>query len=55
LWEDCCAGYILLDLKGSGNQKLGTSKYIDSNWMKMAEWRFGVSILFAMAGECLIK
>lgn len=46
----CCAGDIFLDLKGPGNQKLGTSKNIDSNWIKMAEWRFGVSILCAMVG-----
>lgn len=47
----CCAGDILFDLKGSGNQKLGKSKNIDSNWLKMAEWRFGVSILLAMFGD----
>lgn len=46
----CCAGDILFDLKGSGNQKLGTSKNIDSNWLNMAEWRFGASILCAMFG-----
>lgn len=46
----CCVGDIFLDLKGSDNQKLGTSKNIDSNWLKMAEWRFGVSIIFAMLG-----
>lgn len=47
----CCAGDILFDLKGSGNRKLGTSKNIDSNWIKMSEWRFGVSILLAVAGD----
>ena len=47
----CCAGDILLDLKGPGNKKLGTSKNIDSNWLNMAEWRFGASILCAMFGD----
>jgi len=47
----CAIGDLLLDLKGSGNQKLGTSKNIDSNWIKMAEWRFGVSIVLAMIGD----
>lgn len=28
-------GDMLLDLKGKGNQKLGTSKNIDSNWLTM--------------------
>lgn len=46
----CCVGDIFLDLKSSDNQKPGTSKNIDSNWLKMAEWRFGVSIIFAMLG-----
>ena len=36
----CCVGDLLFDLKGKGNKKLGTSKNIDSNWSKMAEWRF---------------
>lgn len=47
----CCVGDIFFDLKGPGNQKLGTSKNIDSNWLKMAEWRFGVSIFCAMFGD----
>ena len=34
----CCTGDLLFDLKGKGNKKLGTSKNIDSNWSKMAEW-----------------
>ena len=34
----CCVGDILFDLKGKGNQKLGKSKNIDSNWSKMSEW-----------------
>ena len=47
----CCVGDILFDLKGAGNKKLGTSKNIDSNWLNMAEWRFGTSILCAMFGD----
>ena len=50
----CCAGDILFDLKGRGNQKLGTSKNIDSNWTKMADWRFGLSIALATIGDALI-
>ena len=50
----CCTGDILFDLKGKGNQKLGTSKNIDSNWSKMSEWRFGLSIICAMVGIILI-
>ncbi len=50
----CCVGDILFDLKGKGNEKLGTSKNIDSNWSKMAEWRFGLSIICAMFGVILI-
>ena len=34
----CCTGYLLFDLKGQGNEKLGTSKNIDSNWSKMSEY-----------------
>lgn len=50
----CCTGDILFDLKGPGNQKLGTSKNIDSNWTKMADWRFGLSIACAMIGDALV-
>lgn len=50
----CCVGDLLFDLKGKGNEKLGTSKNIDSNWSKMAEWRFGLSIIFAMFGVILV-
>jgi len=46
----CCCGDVLLDLKGSDNQHLGTSKQLDSNWLKMSEWRFGASILLAFIG-----
>ena len=50
----CCAGDILFDLKGRGNQKLGTSKNIDSNWTKMADWRFSLSIALAMIGDAFV-
>lgn len=50
----CCVGDILFDLKGKGNQKLGTSQNIDSNWSKMPEWRFKLSIIFAMFGVILL-
>jgi len=50
----CATGDILFDLKGRGNQKLGTSKNIDSNWTKMADWRFGWSIALALIGDALV-
>ena len=50
----CCTGDLLFDLKGKGNEKLGTSKNIDSNWGKMSEWRFGLSIICAMFGIILM-
>lgn len=46
----CATGDILFDLKGKGNQKLGSKKMLESNWGKMAPWRFKASILFAAAG-----
>lgn len=50
----CSIGDILFDLKGKGNKKLGTSKNIDSNWSKMSEVRFKLSIIFAMFGVILL-
>lgn len=50
----CAIGDVLFDLKGRGNQKLGTSKNIDSNWVHMAYWRFGASIIVAFAGDVLL-
>ena len=44
----CCVGDVLFDLKGKGNEKLGTSKNIDSNWTKMADRRF------ALVGDALV-
>lgn len=50
----CAIGDLFLDLKGKGNRKLGASGIIDSNWVNMAYWRFGISILFAFAGAALL-
>ncbi len=50
----CCTGDILFDLKGPGNKKLGTSGNIDSNWINMSDWRFGLSIALAMVGDALV-
>ncbi|MCM1156440.1 MAG: hypothetical protein NC314_05810 [Roseburia sp.] len=50
----CAIGDILFDLKGKGNQKLGASGMIDSNWVKMSYWRFGASILAAFFGDALL-
>lgn len=43
-------GDMLLDLKGKGNEKLGTSKNIDSNWLNMSEWRFRGAVLCGLIG-----
>lgn len=43
-------GDMLMDLKGKGNEKLGTSKNIDSNWLKMSEWRFRASVICGLIG-----
>ncbi len=40
----CAIGDILLDLKGKDNKKVGKSLVIESNWVKMANWRFKWSI-----------
>lgn len=50
----CAVGDILFDLKGKNNQKLGTSGNIDSNWVNMAYWRFGASILVAFFGDAML-
>jgi hypothetical protein len=49
----CAAGDILFDLKGSDNIKSGPSGMIDSNWLKMSEWRFRASIAAAALGAPL--
>ncbi len=46
----CAIGDVLLDLKGFDSQKLGKYKFMESNWSKMSEWRFKVSILLAAVG-----
>lgn len=46
----CAVGDILFDLKGKGNVKSGPASILDSNWMKMPEWRFRASILMAALG-----
>ncbi len=46
----CAAGDVLFDLKGKGNVKSGLAGIIDSNWLKMHEWRFRASILLAALG-----
>ena len=50
----CAAGDVLLDLKGPGNEKLGTSGNIDSNWTRMPEWRFRASVLLAFFGVPMV-
>lgn len=47
----CACGDVLFDLKGPHNKKLGISGNIDSNWLKMSDWRFGLSIFFAFLGD----
>jgi len=46
----CAVGDVLLDYKGKGNVKLGKHKFIESNWNRMATWRFKLSILFVALG-----
>lgn len=46
----CAVGDIFLDFKGKGNEKTGPAGIIDSNWLKMPEWRFRISILLAALG-----
>jgi hypothetical protein len=45
----CAVADILLDLKGKGNQKYGPGSIMDTNWEKMALWRFKASIWVAAA------
>lgn len=46
----CAIADLLFDLKGRHNQKLGSSKNIDSRWLHMRHWRFGASIVLAFIG-----
>ncbi|NLO85777.1 MAG: hypothetical protein GX096_10175 [Clostridiales bacterium] len=43
-----CRRRYFLDLKGKGNQKLGTSGNIDSNWIYMPSLGFGMSGLIGI-------
>jgi hypothetical protein len=43
----CAGADILLDLKGAGNKKYGPGGVMDTNWEKMALWRFKASIWVA--------
>ncbi len=43
----CAVADILLDLKGKGNEKYGPGGVLDTNWEKMALWRFKASIWLA--------
>ena len=44
----CAMADLLLDLKGPKNRKLGKMGIIDSEWEKMAHWRFVWSDIIAM-------
>ncbi len=44
----CAVADLLLDLKGPQNRKLGEMGIIDSEWEKMAHWRFVWSDIIAM-------
>ncbi|MBQ8781117.1 MAG: hypothetical protein IJZ72_05540 [Oscillospiraceae bacterium] len=50
----CAVGDILFDLKGAGNQKTGPGGNVDTNWIKMADWRFVASIIFAFFGDIFV-
>lgn len=44
----CTTADIFLDLKGRDNKKTGKYGFIDSNWNRMAQWRFPLSIILVM-------
>ena len=50
----CAIGDILFDLKGKGNQKTGPGGNVDTNWIKMADWRFVASIICAFFGDIFV-
>ncbi len=50
----CAAGDVLFDLKGKGNQKTGPGGNVDTNWVKMADWRFVASIICAFFGDIFV-
>ena len=43
----CAVADIFLDFKGKGNERYGPSGIMDTNWQKMALWRFKASIWLA--------
>jgi hypothetical protein len=43
----CAGADVLLDLKGAGNEKYGPGGIMDTNWEKMALWRFKTSLWVA--------
>lgn len=44
----CAGADMLLDMKGKDNKKIGSvTGLIESNWIKMSEWRFKASIALA--------
>lgn len=47
----CATGDILFDLKGNDNKKTGPGGNIDTNWIKMSDWRFVASIIVAFFGD----
>ncbi len=47
----CAIGDMLIDLKGKDNVKLGKSFIIESNWTKMANIRFKISIVLGFFGS----
>lgn len=44
----CAVADLFLDLKGTGNEKIGNMGVIDSKWVEMPHFRFVVSDLIAM-------
>lgn len=50
----CAIGDMLLDIKGKENKKIGKNLLIESNWIKMAAWRFKLSIVFGCIGSFMI-
>lgn len=46
----CAIGDVLFDYKGKSNETLGKHKFIESNWVRMADWRFKASAIFASVG-----
>lgn len=47
-------GRCAFRFEGQRKSKTRHLKNIDSNWLKMAEWRFGASIMLATVGDICI-